>query len=87
MHKPESFIENETHEILGDFEILMDHLILTRRSNPVLINKKRKICRLMDFAVTVNLRVKMKMMRKSRQILGSCKRIKIAGEHEHDSDN
>ena len=27
MHKPESFLENETHKILCDFEIQMDLLI------------------------------------------------------------
>ena len=42
MHKPESVLENETHNILWDFEIKTDHPILARRL--VLINKtKRKL--------------------------------------------
>ena len=28
MHNPESVLKNETHKILYDFEIQMDHLIL-----------------------------------------------------------
>ena len=38
MNKSESVRENEIHTILWDFEIQMDHLILARRQNPVLIN-------------------------------------------------
>ena len=31
MHNPASLLENETHEILWDFQIQMDHLISARR--------------------------------------------------------
>ena len=31
MHKPESFLENEMHEISWDFEIQTDHLIQVRK--------------------------------------------------------
>ena len=40
MHKSESFLENETHKIAWDFEIQTDYLILARRSELELINKK-----------------------------------------------
>ena len=39
MHKPESVLENEMHKIFLNFEKQMDHLILTRRPDLVLINK------------------------------------------------
>ena len=42
MHKPESVMENEMHIILWYFEIQTDHLILARRPDPVIINKKKK---------------------------------------------
>ena len=42
MHKPESILENEMHEIPWDFEIQTDHPIQTRRPDLVLINKKEK---------------------------------------------
>ena len=42
MHKPESILENETHEILWDLEIQVAHQIQARRSDLVLISKKTK---------------------------------------------
>ena len=39
-HKPESDLENETHKILCDFEMLTDHLFSTRRQDGVMISKK-----------------------------------------------
>ena len=42
MHKPESTLENETHKILWDFEIQIDYLVLARRPEIVIINKKKK---------------------------------------------
>ena len=43
MQNPESVLENETHEILWDFEIEMDHLISARRADIVIVKKKKKI--------------------------------------------
>ena len=43
MHKPETFQEHETHKILCDFEIQTDHLILARRPNLVIIDKKENL--------------------------------------------
>ena len=42
MHNPESVLENETHNIIKDFEILTDHQILARRPYLVKVNKKRE---------------------------------------------
>ena len=44
MHKLESVLE--THKILWDFKIQIDHLILARRPNQVVINKKREFATL-----------------------------------------
>ena len=33
MHKPESFLENQTHKIRWDFKIQMDLLILARKQD------------------------------------------------------
>ena len=38
MQNSESVQENETHKVLGEFEIQTDHLISARR--PVIVNKK-----------------------------------------------
>ena len=59
MHKPESVHENETHKILWQFDIQMDHSIPHRRPNLVLTNKK-KTCHLVDFAIPMDHRDKIK---------------------------
>ncbi len=56
MHNPESVLENETHKLLWDFEIQMDHLISARRPNLIIINKKERTCRIVDFVVPVELK-------------------------------
>ena len=51
MHKAESVLENERHKILLDLDVQVDNLILTRRIDLDLINKKKRIYHLVDFAV------------------------------------
>ena len=38
MYNPESVQENETHKILGNFQIQTDHLISARRPDQVIVN-------------------------------------------------
>ena len=59
MHNPEPVRENNTHKLLLDFEIHTDHLISTRRSDLLIINKKKRTCKIVDFAVPVNHRIKL----------------------------
>ena len=42
MCKPDSILVNETHKILYDFEIQMNHLISARQSDLVIANKKKR---------------------------------------------
>ena len=42
MHKPEFVLENETHKNVCDFDIQTDNLILTIRSDLVIIYKKNE---------------------------------------------
>ena len=52
MHNLASVLENDTHKLLWDFDIQTDHLISARRSELIIINKKKKrICKIVDFAV------------------------------------
>ena len=60
MHNPASVPENETHKLLWDFEIQTDHLISARRSDLLIINKKKRTCKIVDFAVPADNRVKLK---------------------------
>ena len=46
MHNSESVLENESHNILWDFDIQMNHLILAWQPDIVIVNKKLRIfCR------------------------------------------
>ena len=60
MHNPETVLEDETHKILWDFKIQTDHLISARQLDVVIVNKKQRTCRTVDFAVLVEYRVKFK---------------------------
>ena len=56
MHNPAPVLENTMHKLLWDFNIQTDHLIPARRPDPIKINKKKKkkICKIVDFAVPVD---------------------------------
>ena len=41
MHNPAPVLENTTHKLLWDFNIQMDHLILARRPDLIIINIKK----------------------------------------------
>ena len=51
MHKLTSVLENDIHNPVWDFDIQTDHLISARRPDFILINKKKRTCKIMDFAV------------------------------------
>ena len=42
MHNPASFLENDTHNLLWDFEIDADHLISAKRPGLIIINNKKE---------------------------------------------
>ena len=42
MYNPAPVPENDTHKLLWDFDIQTDHLILARRPDLIIINKKKK---------------------------------------------
>ena len=62
MFKTESVLTNEINKILWNFKIQTDHLIPARRLDQVLIDKKKEniICRLLDFAIPADHKVKIK---------------------------
>ena len=53
---------NSTHKLLWHFDIHMDHLISARRPDLIIINKKKKKtnCKIVDFAVLADHRIKLK---------------------------
>ena len=60
MHNPAPVLENDTHKLLWDFDIYTDHLISARRPDLIIINKKKRICKIVDFAVPADRRIKLK---------------------------
>ena len=42
MHNPASVLENDTHKLLWDFDIQMDHLISARRPDVIIIKNKKE---------------------------------------------
>ena len=77
-HNPASVLENEMYKLFWDFEIPKDHQISTRRPDFILIKKKRKkrTCRIVDFAVLVDPRVKLKELEKRDTYLDLARELK-----------
>ena len=70
MHNPAPILENDTHKLLWDFDIQMDHLISARRSDLIIIKKKkRKFAKIVDFAVLADHRIKLKEWEKRDKYL------------------
>ena len=59
MHNPASILENDTHKLLWDFNIQMDHLISARKPDLIIIKKKKRTCKIVDFAVPADHRIKL----------------------------
>ena len=72
----ESVLENETPKLLCEFEIQMDHQISARRPDLVIVNKIKRTCRIVDFAVLADHRVKLKESEKGDKYLVLAKELK-----------
>ena len=60
MHNPAPVLENNTHKLQWDFDIHTDHLISAIRPDLIIINKKKRTCKTVDFAIPANHRIKLK---------------------------
>ena len=76
MHNPEPFLENDTHKLIWDFNIQTDHLILARRPDLIIINKKKRICKVVDFAVPADHRINLKECEKKDKYLDLARELK-----------
>ena len=66
-----------THKLLWDFDIYTDHLISARRPNLKIINKKKKrICKIVDYAVLADHRIKLKDCEKKDKYLDIARELK-----------
>ena len=84
MHNPAPVLEKDTHKLLWDFNIQTDHLIPERKPDLILINKKKKkkICKIVDFAVPADHRINLKESEKKDKYLDLARELKKAVEHE-----
>ena len=84
MHNPAADLENDTHKLLCNFDIQTDQLISARRPDLVVINKKKRICKIVDSAVPVDHRIKLKESEKKDKYLDLARELKKTIEHESD---
>ena len=75
MHNPAPVLENATHK-LGDFNIQTDHLIPARRPDLIIINKKKRTCKIVDFSVRADHRIKLKECEKKDKSLDLARELK-----------
>ena len=85
MHKPAPVRKNDTHKVLWDFHIETGHLISARRPDLIIINKKKKTCKIVDFAVLADYRIKLKEWEKRDKYLDLARELKKTMEHEGDN--
>ena len=64
------------HKLLWDFNIQTDHLIAARRPDLIIINKKKKIRKIVDFAVPVDHRINLKESEKKDKYLDLARELK-----------
>ena len=70
MHKTKYVLEYETHNLLSDFEIQREQLIYARPSGLLIVNKKKKrTCRIVNFALLADHRLKLKEREKNDKYL------------------
>ena len=61
---PTPVLENDTHKFLWNFNIHTNHLISARRPDILIINKKKRICKIDDLAAPADHRIKLKKCEK-----------------------
>ena len=76
MHNPAPVQENDTHKLLWDFNIQTDHLIPAKRPDLIIINKKKRICKIVDFAVLADHRINLKECEKKDKYLDLARELK-----------
>ena len=76
MGKTLSVLENDSHKLLWDFNIQTDHLIPARRPDLIIIYKKKRIRKIIDFAVPADHRINLKEREKKDKYLELARELK-----------
>ena len=84
MHNPAPVPENATHKVLWDLNIQTNYLIPARRPDLIIINnnKKKRTCKIIDFAVSDDHRIKLKECEKNLNLATELKKpVEHAGDN------
>ena len=76
MHNPAPVLENDLHKLLWDFSIKTDHLIPARRPDLIIISKKNRNFKIVDFAVPADHRINLKESEKKDKYLDLARELK-----------
>ena len=76
MHNPAPVLENDSHKLLWDFNIQRYHLFPARRPDLIIINKKKRTCKTVGFAVPADHRIKQKECEKKDKYLDLARELK-----------
>ena len=76
MHNSAPVPENDSHKLLWDFNIQTDHLISPRRPDLIITNKKKRIWKIVDFAVPADHRINLKESKKKDKYLDLARELK-----------
>ena len=85
MHNQVPVLEYDTHKLLWDFDIHTDHLISARRPDLIIINKKKRTCKIVELAVPDDHRIKLKECEKKDKYLELARELKKTVEHAGDN--
>ena len=69
-------IENNTNKLLWNFDVHTDQQISARWPDLIIINKKKRTCKIVDFAVLVDHRIKLKECEKKDKYLDLARELK-----------
>ena len=84
MPNPAAALENDIHTFLKEFDIQTDHLILARRPDLKVIDKKKRTCKIVDFAFSADNKIKLKESEKKDNYLDLATELKKYMEHGGD---
>ena len=78
MHDPASLIEKDIYKFLWDFDIKTDYLVTAKRPHLIIINKNtnKKTCKIVDFTVPADQRMKLKENEKKNNYLEIARELK-----------
>ena len=74
-------LENDKYELLWDIDVQTDYLISARKRDRIMMNKKKKrTCKIVDFAVMTDLRIKLEECEKKDKYRDFARELKKKSE-------